>query len=146
MVNKISRQDSLESLRTREWGCCELWVISHAMAWLNAWYPDLYYFLYFVWLASPCSFLPLISQHALQQGQIGSLCMVEHLKRWCKIKWLSIADKMKWFWENELRVFLFLPFFFLLEQDLAANLSDVVLQMSNLISIHNSKTELSRGI
>ena len=50
--------------------------------------------------------------------------MVRHLKRWREIKWLTIfADKMKRFCENALRFFSFL-----LEWDLAANLSKTKLK------------------
>ena len=64
-------------------------------------------FLYLFWLANPCSFLPLISRHALRQWQIGLLRVVGHLNRWRETKWLTIADKMKRFLDNELRFFFF---------------------------------------
>ena len=56
--------------------------------------------------------------------------MVGHLKRWRKTKWLTIADKIKRFSENELRIFFsfFFSFLFLLEWDLTANLSETKLK------------------
>ena len=84
----------------------------------NAQYPKCFqtsniFCILFGWLASPCSFSPLISRHAFRQWQIDLLCVVGHLKRWHETKWLTIADKMKRFWENELQdCFLFCSFFF----------------------------------